>query len=157
MEKEGDVHPNWDAAIIQRVTKEVMTRIDYRANSLALMNLCKTLGWAGKREEAYRTGMQAVKLAPDNAAIRFEAALASQLYGRTNEAIAQYTRATELDATLGDAHCGLGVLLEDRGELAEAIAQYRLAVQYGKPANAERDRRNLAQAIEKARTAATRN
>jgi tetratricopeptide (TPR) repeat protein len=151
MEKEGDVKPDMDPAIIQRVTQEVMGRIDNRANSLALMNLCKTLGWAGKREEAYRTGMQAIRLGPDIAAVHFEAGLAAQLYGRTDQAMEQYARAVELDPTHGDAHCNLGVLLEDRGELAQAITQYRLAVQYGKPVNAKRDGRNLASALEKSR------
>jgi len=151
MEKEGMVKPDWDPAVIQRVTQEVMGRIDYRVNSLALMNLCKTLGWAGKREEAYRAGIQASKLAPDIGAVRYEAGLAAQMFGRTNEALEQYSRAIELDPALGDAHCNLGVLLEERGDLVDAVTQYRLAIQYSKPGSAERDRRNLASALEKLR------
>lgn len=152
MEAEGDIKPDWDPAILQRVTSQVMSRVDNRVNGLALMNLCKTLGWAGKREEAYRSGMQAIKVAADVAAIRYEAGLAAQLIGRTNEAVELYTRAIELDPTLGSAHCNLGGLFEDLGNLPAAIAQYQLAIQYGKPATAERDRRNLADALAKSRT-----
>jgi tetratricopeptide (TPR) repeat protein len=115
------------------------------------MNLCKTLGWAGKRDEAYRAGMQATKLAPDIAAVHYEAGLAAQLYNRTNEAITQYTRALELNPELADAHCNLGGLLEERGQLSEAIAHYRLAVEHDQPNTVERDRRNLASALEKLR------
>jgi tetratricopeptide (TPR) repeat protein len=149
MERDGDVKPDWSPATVQRVTGEVMGRVDNRANGFALMNLCKTLGWAGKRDEAYRSGMQAIQLAPDVAAIRFEAGLAAQLVGHTNEAVQQYTRAIELDPTLGSAHCNLGGLLEDQGDLPGAITQYQLALQYGKPATAERDQRNLADALAK--------
>jgi tetratricopeptide (TPR) repeat protein len=149
MEKDGMVRPSWDSAVIERVIQEVESRLDRRAHALALMNLCKTLGWAGKREEAYRTGAQAAKLAPDLAKLRYEAGLAAQLSGRTDEAFAHYRRALELESTLADAHCSLGVLLEERGQLAEAVAHFRLALQYGKPKNAERDRANLAGALQK--------
>ncbi len=157
METEGDVKPDWDPAIVERVTSQVMSRIDYRVNGLALMNLCKTLGWAGKREEAYRSGMQAIKVAPDIAAIRFEAGLAAQLVGRTNEAVEQYTRAIELDPTLGDAHCNLGGLLQEQGNLPAAIAQYQLAIRHSKPATVQRDQRNLAEALAKSRAQPSAN
>jgi tetratricopeptide (TPR) repeat protein len=149
MEKAGIVRPSWDSAVIERVTREVESRIDTRAHSLALMNLCKTLGWAGKREEAYRAGAQAAKLGPDIAKVRYEAGLAAQLSNRTEEAIAHYRRAVELEPTLADAHCALGVLLEERAQLPEAVAHYRFALQHGKAKDVERDRANLAGALQK--------
>jgi len=149
MEKEGIVRPSGDSTVIDRVTRELESRIDTRAHSLALMNLCKTLGWAGKREEAYRAGAQAAKLGPDIAKVRYEAGLAAQLSNRTEEAIAHYRRAVELEPTLADAHCALGVLLEERAQLPEAVAHYRLALQHGKAKDAERDRANLAGARRK--------
>jgi len=149
MEQEGIARPSWDSTVIERVTREVESRIDTRAHSLALMNLCKTLGWAGKREEAYRAGAQAAKLGPDIAKVRYEAGLAAQLSSRTEEAIAHYRRALELDPILADAHCTLAVLLEARGQLPEAVAHYRLALQYGKAKDAERDQANLAGALGK--------
>jgi len=131
------------------VTAEVVGRIDTRAHSLALMNLCKTLGWAGKREEAYRAGAQAARLGPDIAKVRYEAGLAAQLSNRAEEAIAHYRRALELEPALADAQCALGFLLEERGELPEAVTHYRLALQYGKAKDLERDRANLAGALRK--------
>jgi tetratricopeptide (TPR) repeat protein len=149
MEKEGIVRPSWDSTVIERASQDILSRIDTRAHSLALMNLCKTLGWAGKREEAYRAGAQAAKLGPDIAKVRYEAGLAAQLSSRTEEAIAHYRRALELDPILADAHCTLAVLLEARGQLPEAVAHYRLALQYGKAKDAERDQANLAGALGK--------
>jgi tetratricopeptide (TPR) repeat protein len=151
METEGIVHPSWDQATIQRVTQDVTGRINSKSHSLALMNLCKVLGWAGKREEAYRTGSQAAKLGPDIAAVQYEAGLAAQLFNRIDEAIEHYRRAVALNPTHAEAHCALGVALEDRGQLRDAIDHYRLAVQYGSAKNAERDKANLANALQKLR------
>ncbi|MEO8428339.1 MAG: tetratricopeptide repeat protein [Verrucomicrobiota bacterium] len=151
MEAEKIVHPSWEPGNIQRVTQSVIGRIDSKAHSLALMNLCKVLGWAGKREEAYRTGAQAAKLGPDIATVRYEAGLAAQLFNRTDEAIEHYRRAVTLNPTHAEAHCALAVVLEDRTQLMEAIAHYRLAVQYGSPKNAERDKANLSNALAKLR------
>lgn len=151
MEKEGWVRPNWDPTIITRVTQEVTRRIDRKAHSLALMNLCKTLGWAGKREEAYRAGSRAVELDPNLAEVQYQAGLAAQLSGRIEEAVVNYRKAVELKPDHADAHCALGVVLEDRGQLQEAIRHYTLALQYGKPKDAERDRKNLATATAKLR------
>ena len=151
METEGIVHPSWDQANIQRVTQNVTSRIDSKAHSLALMNLCKVLGWAGKREEAYRTGSQAAKLGPDIAMVQYEAGLAAQLFNRFDEAVEHYRRAVALNPTHAEAHCALGVVLEDRGQVQDAIEHYRLAVQYGSAKNAGRDQANLSNALQKLR------
>jgi Flp pilus assembly protein TadD len=153
MDREGIVRPNWDPAIIQRTTDSVLARIDTRAHSLALMNLCKTLGWAGKREEAYRAGARAVEMGGSIPEVRYEAGLAAQMSGRTNEAIGHYRQAVALKPTLGEAHCALGVLLEDGGRFPEAVAEYGLALQYGNPRNAERDQSNLSRAQQKLQAA----
>jgi tetratricopeptide (TPR) repeat protein len=155
MDKEGIVRADWDPAIIQRTTDRVLARIDSRSHSLALMNLCKTLGWAGKREEAYRAGARAVELGGNIPEVRYEAGLAAELSGRTNEAIGHFRRAVALKPTLGEAHCALGVLLEDGGRFPEAVAEYRLALEYGLPRNAERDQSNLSRARQKLQAAST--
>lgn len=144
LESEGVVQPNWDPARMQQTTEAVLSRIDPKAHAYALMNLCKTIGWAGKREEAYRAGIRAVELTPDDPEIRYQAGLAAQLSGRTNEAFGHYRQAVRLRPAFGEAHCALGVLLEDTGQLAEALVEYRLAAQHGKPRDKERDARNLA-------------
>jgi tetratricopeptide (TPR) repeat protein len=151
MQKEGIAHPTWDPAIMQRVTQSVLSRIDTKAHSLALMNVCKVMGWAGKREEAYRVALQAVNLRPDIAAVQFEAGLAADLLNRKDEAMAYYRRAVEIQPAHANAHCNLGVILEDRGQLQEAIIHFTLALKYGNPKDAQRDSRNLASATQKLR------
>jgi len=152
----GGMHQNgWleavpDAAAVLRVKEKVSQGIDTQAHALALMRLCKVLGWAGKREEAYRAGMQAVRLAPDHASIRYEAGLACRLMGRNEQAVEHYRQAVALRPDYANAHCSLGNALEDLGQLEEAIVHFRLALQFGKPQNAERDQRNLRRALQKA-------
>ena len=148
MEGQDWVHPDWDPARVQEVTQKVLGRINTRTHSLALMNLCKTLGWAGKREEAYRAGLRAVDLSPEIPEIQYEAGLAANLFGRPDEAIAHLRRAVELNPKLADAQCAVGVLLETHGDLTEAISHLRLAIQHGKSKNKARDQGNLAKALE---------
>lgn len=149
MEKERLVQPQWDAAAIDRVTDAVNSRIDSRAQALALMNLCKTLGWAGKREEAYRASVRAVETGPNIAAVRSEAGLAALLSGRTNEAVVHYRRAIELDPRLADAQGALGVILEEQGQTVEAITHYQLALRHSTPKSMARNQRNLTNALQK--------
>ncbi|MFO1501576.1 MAG: tetratricopeptide repeat protein [Verrucomicrobiota bacterium] len=144
MERNGLVHPNWDSALLDRTTSSVLSRIDSKVNGVALMNLCKTLGWAGKREEAYRAGLRAVELAGDIADVQYQAGLAAQLSSRTNEAQAFYRRAIALQPAFGEAHCALGVVLEDTGQWPQALDQFQLAAHYGKPNTVQRDQQNLA-------------
>jgi hypothetical protein len=135
--------------VVRRVNERVMRGVDQREHALALARLCKVMGWAGKREEAYRVGVQAVQLEPDSATIRYEAGLACHLTGRVEEALEHYRRAVALDPTHAGAHCNLGNLYEAQGELKEALEQYRLAVQHGDEGDVERDRGNLRRVEEK--------
>lgn len=148
MEREGIVKPNWDASVIDAVTKEVSGKLDAKVHAFALMNLCKTLGWAGKREEAYRAGVQAAKMNPNHPEVLYEAGLAAFLLGKNDEAIGYYRRALEQNPAHGLAHCNLGGLLKEQGKLEEAVAHYRLAVQHGAPKDAARDQQNLQDALQ---------
>jgi tetratricopeptide (TPR) repeat protein len=143
MERTGIVHPFWDQEQIQRTTQEVMGRINVKSHAFALMNLCKTLGWAGKLEEAYRAGVRAVELDPDNVDIQYESGLAALQVAKYEEAAAHFHRALELKPDHANAHNGMGFVLEHQGQLAEAIAQLRLALKYGTAKDRERDQRNL--------------
>jgi len=149
MESMGLVRPSWDTASLQRVTQTVTARIDSKTHALALMNLCKVLGWAGKRDEAYRAAVRAVQLAPDIARIQYEAGLAAQLSSRTNEALQHYTQAVTIDPRHSDAHTSMGVILEDRGQLPDALRHFQAAVETGKPADRERNQRNLQSVTQK--------
>lgn len=132
-----------DAATFDRVTDRILSGIDVHRNALALANLSKVLGWAGKHADAYRLAKQAVAMSPDQAAVQYQAGLCAQLLGRREEAIEHYRRTIAIDPTSAQTHGNLGVALEDLGQWDEAITHFELAIQHGSPADAERNRRNL--------------
>ncbi len=146
METAGLVRPDWSPGVMDATTQRVLAGVDPKEQSLGLMNLGKTLGWAGRREEAYRATARAAELSPDLAEVRYEAGLAAQWLNRTNEAAAHYARALELQSNHANAHAGYGVILEDQGRIEEAIRHFQLALQYGRPEDRERDQGNLARA-----------
>jgi protein O-GlcNAc transferase len=45
-----------------------------------------------------------------------------------DKAVDFYRRAIEVQASHSEAHCNLGVILKNRGQLEEAIAAYRAAL-----------------------------
>ncbi|MFM1944228.1 MAG: repeat-containing protein YrrB [Verrucomicrobiota bacterium] len=136
-------------AVVQQVTDKISHGINREDHAMALARLCKVLGWAGKREEAYRAGKQAVELNPNNATIRYEAGLAAHLSGHTTEAIAHYQKAVSLHPQHANAHCNLGNLLEAQNQLEEAVQHFEQAVEYGDPRDAKRDQENLQRATSK--------
>lgn len=68
-----------------------------------------------------------VREAPDNAQAHEALGWAYFLTGETDLARSELEEALALDPLLGRAHFHLGQVLEDRGELVEAIRHYRLA------------------------------
>jgi tetratricopeptide (TPR) repeat protein len=149
MAQERLTNPNLDPQVLKTVSQDVTNHLDSRAHSLALMNLCKTLGWAGKRREALRAGEEAVTLRPDIPEIQYEVGLAASLAGRNDEAIDHYRRALALKTNYALAHGNLAVLVEAQGQLDEAVQHYRLALQYGAPRDAVRNQQNLDEALRK--------
>jgi Flp pilus assembly protein TadD len=49
--------------------------------------------------------------------------------GRSEEAIASYNRALEIDPKKASAHCNIGVALGNLGRCEEAIASYNRALE----------------------------
>jgi tetratricopeptide (TPR) repeat protein len=131
------------SAVVEQVTQRVLAEIDPERNAVALVNLSKVLGWAGRIEDAYRLAVRASRTAPDLAAVQFQAGVCAQLLGKPQEAIQFYRRTIEIDPTAALAHGNLGVALEDVGQLHEALTHFERALQYGNPSDVERDQRNL--------------
>ncbi|MCP5519496.1 MAG: tetratricopeptide repeat protein [Verrucomicrobiales bacterium] len=140
-----------DAATFDQVAHRIIAGIDTHRNALALANLSKVLGWAGKHQDAYRLAAQAVGMDPEQAAIQYQAGLCAQLLGRPEQAVAHYGRAVELDPASALAHGNLGVALEDLGRLEEAAGHFEIAIRHGDTVAAERNRRNLERVRQKLR------
>ena len=149
MEREGWVQPAWDAARIQQVTERVQAGVDPERQSVALMNLSKVLGWAGRLREAHRLAVAAAAFETTRADVPYQAGLCAQLLGNTAEAIRYYRRAVALDPTAAEPHGNLGVALEDQGALQESCQHLEAAIRLGDPVTSARNRTNLARVREK--------
>jgi tetratricopeptide (TPR) repeat protein len=156
MEREGWVEPAWDAARIQLVTERVQAGVDGERQSVALMNLSKVLGWAGRLREAHRLAVAAAAFETTRADVPYQAGLCAQLLGDTAEAIRYYRRAVALDPTAAEPHGNLGVALEDQGAWHEACQHLEAAIRYGDPVTSARNRTNLARVREKLQQQNTR-
>ena len=145
----GMVEPRagWGEDGVRQVVAAVEGRLDNHVRATGLLNLSKTLGWAGKLVEAYRLAQQAIELDPDSVQVQYQAGLAADLLGRLDEAMAHYQRAIEILPTADLAHGNLAVGLEKKGRLPEAVEHYRLAFEYSSAEELQHNRDNLANAL----------
>src|SRR5579883_2736587 len=91
-------------------------------------------GNAAAQEEDYAAAAEAfqhaVAINPNNARSRYNLALAQQLQGDTEGAIAGYRRAIDLDPQLIDAYTNLGNLYGELGMHEEALEIFRVALEF---------------------------
>ncbi|MGE5209487.1 MAG: tetratricopeptide repeat protein [Alphaproteobacteria bacterium] len=83
----------------------------------------------GRFEEAIAEGMRAVELDPLSPIINADLGVNMYLARRYDDAIAQLQKTLELDPTFFYPHYFLGLVLEQKGDLAGAIAEYEKAKQ----------------------------
>ena len=91
------------------------------------------LQYSDSREQAdsiraQEAAREALKLDPDNATVRYSAALTYQGVGDTEEAINELRRALALRPRYDDARRALGDILAGRGRIDEAVAEYQKAI-----------------------------
>lgn len=130
MSKNGIVTyaPTWNSASVQRIAERVERRIDRRAHGLALCNLSKVLGWAGKGEESARLALEAVELIPEEADAQYEAGNACLQFRRREEAVRHYQQALRLKPNVPYYYYSLGVAMHEQGHLDKAAVNYREAL-----------------------------
>jgi len=117
----------WDEAVFEAVGNRISARIDDTDRGLALMKLSKVLGWAGKIQESWRLAQQAVRLAPTDSAVQYQAGLTAQLMGQSEEAIIHYRNAITIQPDVDLPRQNLGVLLQQQGDMDGAVEQFRAA------------------------------
>lgn len=115
--------------LVESVKNSILADVDDHDRALALMKLSKVLGWAGKIQDAHRLALQAVQLAPTDAAVQYQAGLTSQLVGRTDEAIIHYNNAITIQPNADLPRQNLGVLLQQQGDMDGAVVQFRAAIE----------------------------
>lgn len=116
---EGDI-----AAVRERVTGS-LTPADH---AIALRNLAKVLGWAGKREEAAALAAEARALSGggDAEALFLEGTFAMQ-DGRPDDAVASLRAALDVDPTYAEAAYNLGEAYAALGRWADALPHFEHA------------------------------
>jgi tetratricopeptide (TPR) repeat protein len=137
----------WGGDAVAEVVARVEGKLDPLDHAIALTNLAKVLGWAGKQQESYQLTRRAVELGPEDVQVQYHDGLAADLLGRHDEAMVHYRKAIEILPTADLPHGNLGVGLEREGRLDEAVEHYRLAFRYASPEMLEHHRENLANAL----------
>ena len=131
MHAEGLVSPDssWGPATRDQIAARIEAGLDSHKQGIALRNLAKVLGWAGKLEEAARLAQQAVELIPDDAEAQFEAGISAE--DRNDLAVAElhYRRARELAPHLVQVSINLGVVLARQERLVEAADEFLAGLQ----------------------------
>jgi len=97
-------------------------------NARAHYNLGIALAEQGRREEAVRHFVEALRLKPDYAEAHGNLGVVLAEQGKRKEAIAHYVQALRLNPGLAEAHNNLGLELADEGRLEEAIVHYTEAL-----------------------------
>ena len=151
MISDGIVQPDssWGEETIREVTERVEGGLDAHAHAIALTNLSKVIGWAGKLGESYRLSRQAVELDPEDVRVQYQAGLAADLMGRTDEAMYHYLKAIEIQPDAALAHGNLAVGLEKKGRMVEAVSHYRIAYENSSPEDLNHHRENLVDGLVK--------
>jgi tetratricopeptide (TPR) repeat protein len=130
MTGEGLVAPgaDWGPEAIAAVTQRVESGVDRRYRALGLRNLSKTLGWAGKLDEADALALAAVELDPEDAEAQYQAGNALYRRGELEGALSCFERSRALSADQAQVYYGLGLVHADLGRPAEAAVFYREAI-----------------------------
>ena len=144
IERAGIVHKaaSWNEITIRGIVERVEGGLDARAQGIALRNLAKVLGWAGRFEEADRLILLAVALCPDDADTQETLGTIFLRQGRLDEATTALERAIVADPGLGRARFSLGLVRHQQGRIEEAAECFRRLLDL-EPSHAEA-RRKLA-------------
>ena len=138
----------WNETVYEAAAERILGGIDDNDRALALMKLSKVLGWAGKIQDSWRLAQQAVRLAPTDSAVQYQAGLTAQLIGQPEEAIIHYRNAITIQPDADLPRQNLGVLLQHKGDFDGAVEQFRAAIEHARAEKTVEDNReNLGDAL----------
>ena len=147
MARLGLVHPGagWAEPARRQIQARVEGSLDARAQALALRNLGKVFGWAGRFEEAERLLRQSEGLCPDDPDTQESLGTLLLRQGQLDAAAAAYEHALAVDPGMARAAYNLGLARHQQGRTAEEAACYRRALELD-PGHVDA-RRKLAMAL----------
>jgi tetratricopeptide (TPR) repeat protein len=127
LQQDGIVTPDpaWNTARREAVEQQLIASLDPRDAGLALVNLGKVLGWAGKFEEAYDAFQRALETLGPHPAAYYGLATALYSQGKPGEAVPYYQATLDLDPDRRGVHAELARIFSELGNVDEAIAQCR--------------------------------
>ncbi|MBC8183747.1 tetratricopeptide repeat protein [candidate division KSB1 bacterium] len=156
MVHEGIVSPGatWNNATIAEISEKLESSLDEQAHAVALKNLSKVLGWAGKHDEAERLVNLAVATSPEDGETHFQKGILLKKAGDKEAALVHYREAARLAPWNAFIHQGLGVLLSELDRTAEARVELETAIRLDpKLTNVHYDLGIVLQALGKGRQA----
>ena len=120
--------PLWNKRVFEETTRAIMSKVDRKAQGVALKNLAKVLSWAGKSKEAARLSNQALRTIGPDAELYFILGLEAYSDDNPYQAIMYYRKATRLEPDYIKTRNNLGIVLADLGEFDQAITEYRTVI-----------------------------
>jgi Flp pilus assembly protein TadD len=130
MSKDGIIYPPsaWDEDAIAEISEAHMNSLDEQTHAIALRNLSKVLGWAGKDEEAARLANMALTMIPEDSEAQTQEGLLLWRAGNREEALVHLQEASSLDPYNAGLHRSLGILLSEMGRMSEAQLELEEAI-----------------------------
>ncbi len=119
---------SWGKEAIRQVIDRVESQLDHRSHGVALCNLAKVLGWAGKFEESDKLALRAVEMIPADATALYLAGRACARRGDLTRAADYYRGALRIQPGFAQVLGDLGVVFEKQGDLVQAEAHHRRAL-----------------------------
>ncbi len=130
MVSKGIVSPatTWNDAAITEISDNLNASLNEKAHAVALKNLSKVLGWAGKYEEAGRLVDRAAATIPEDSGIHLQKGSLLRQAGDKQGALAEFREAVRLAPWDPRAHRSLGLTLSELGFLTEAQTVLEAAI-----------------------------
>ncbi len=119
---------SWTDASIAGVRKRVELGLDRMAQSEAMHNLSRVLGWAGKVEDAKRVAQKAIEVLGDDAEAYNSLGKAAVREGKPDEAMEWFRKALNVNPDHADANTNLGTELSAQGRHEEAMPYIEAAL-----------------------------
>ena len=119
----------WNEERVTQISRQVESSLDPRAQAMALLNLSKVLGWAGKRDEADGLALRTAELIPDDSEAQYQAGNAFMRRGNRDEAEQRYRKSQRLDPSSALPSYGLGLVFLEKRDYARAVQHFERAVE----------------------------
>jgi len=120
--------PGWNDEAVAAVRKRVELGLDRMAQSEAMHNLSRVLGWAGKVEDAKRVAQKAIEALGDDAEAYNSLGKAAVREGKRDEAMEWFRKALNVNPDHADANTNLGTELSAQGRHEEAMPYIQAAL-----------------------------